>query len=124
MKLILGIVLLIWVYYNIKYIERENISIATAVKEGMSIIICLLTGILAIMIQKMMWNRQGVIIMAMGVHPLNKDKFYEAINLYISGQASQVKAAKVAGCSVPTFKKYANKIYGGEELPDNLWGKK
>ena len=62
--------------------------------------------------------------MAMGVHPLNKDKFYEAINLYISGQASQVKAAKVAGCSVPTFKKYANKIYGGEELPDNLWGKK
>lgn len=66
---------------------------------------------------------KGVIIMAMGVHPLNKDKFYEAINLYISGQASQVKAAKVAGCSVPTFKKYANKIYGGEELPDNLWGK-
>lgn len=59
--------------------------------------------------------------MAAGVHPLNKDKFYEAINLYISGQVSQVKAAKVAGCSVPTFKKYANKIYGGEELPDNLW---
>ena len=68
-------------------------------------------------------NRQGVIIMAMGVHPLNKDKFYEAINLYISGQVSQVKAAKIAGCSVPTFKKYANKIYGGEELPDNLWRK-
>ena len=45
--------------------------------------------------------------MAAGVHPLNKDKFYEAINLYISGQVSQVKAAKVAGCSVPTFKKYA-----------------
>ena len=43
--------------------------------------------------------------------------------LTLSGQASQVKAAKVAGCSVPTFKKYANKIYGGEELPDNLWGK-
>ena len=61
--------------------------------------------------------------MAMGVHPLNKEKFYEAINLYISGQASQVKVAKVAGCSVPTFKKYANKIYGSEELPDNLWGK-
>lgn len=61
--------------------------------------------------------------MAAGVHPLNKDKFYEAINLYISGQASQVKAAKVVGCSVPTFLKYANKIYGGEELPDNLWGK-
>ena len=54
MKLILVIVLLIWVYYNIKYIEREDISIVTAVKEGMSIIICLLTAILAIMIQKMM----------------------------------------------------------------------
>ena len=39
---------------HIKYIEREDISIATAVKEGMSIIICLLTAILAIMIQKMM----------------------------------------------------------------------
>lgn len=61
--------------------------------------------------------------MAMGVHSLNKEKFYEAMNLYISGQASQVKAAKVAGCSVPTFLKYANKIYGGEELPDNLWRK-
>ena len=54
MKTIFDIVMLIWVYYNIKYIEREDISIATAVKEGMSIIICLLTGILAIMIQKMM----------------------------------------------------------------------
>lgn len=53
MKTIFGIVMLIWVYYNIKYIEREDISITTAVKEGMSIIICLLTGILAIMIQKM-----------------------------------------------------------------------
>jgi|GEM_PF-443066 hypothetical protein len=123
MKTVFGIAMLIWVYYNTKYIEKEDISIATAVKEGMSIIICLLTAILAIMIQKMMQNRQGVIIMAAGVHPLNKEKFYEAINLYISGQASQVKAAKVAGCSVPTFKKYANKIYGGEELPDNLWGK-
>lgn len=54
MKLILGIVLLIWVYYNIKYIEREDIPIATAVKEGVTTIICLLAAILAIMIQKMM----------------------------------------------------------------------
>lgn len=61
--------------------------------------------------------------MAAGVHPLNKDKFYEAMNLYVSGQVSQGKAAKIAGCSKPTFLKYANKIYGGEELPDNLWGK-
>ena len=34
--------------------------------------------------------------MAAGVHPLNKDKFYETINLYISGQVSQEKAAKIA----------------------------
>lgn len=46
--------------------------------------------------------------MAMGVHPLNKDKFYEAMNLYVSGQLSQEKAAKIAGMSVPTFRKYAN----------------
>lgn len=61
--------------------------------------------------------------MAQGVHPLNKEKFFEAINLYISGQASQRKAAKIAGCSIPTFLKYANKIYSSKELPDNLWGK-
>lgn len=54
MKTILGIAMLIWAYYNIKYIEREDISIATAVKEGITTIICLLTAILAIMIQKMM----------------------------------------------------------------------
>lgn len=60
--------------------------------------------------------------MAYGVRPINKEKFYEAMNLYISGQISQEKASKIAGCSIPTFLKYANKIYGGEELPDNLWG--
>lgn len=59
--------------------------------------------------------------MAMGVHPLNKDKFYEAINLYISGRASQVKAAKVAGCSVPTFRKYANMHFLGIPFPDTLF---
>lgn len=54
MKTIFGIAMLIWVYYNIKYIEREDISIATAVREGISMIIWLLAAILAIMIQKMM----------------------------------------------------------------------
>lgn len=54
MKTILGIAMLIWTYYNIKYIEREDIPIATAVKEGVTTIICLLAAILAIMIQKMM----------------------------------------------------------------------
>lgn len=54
MKTIFGIAILMWVYYNIKYIEREDISIATAVREGMSMIIWLLTAILAIMMQKMM----------------------------------------------------------------------
>lgn len=54
MKTIFGIAMLIWVYYNIKYIEREDIPIATAVKDGISMIIWLLATILAIMIQKMM----------------------------------------------------------------------
>lgn len=54
MKTIFGITMMTWVYYNIKYIEREDISIATAVREGISMIILLLAAILAIMIQKMM----------------------------------------------------------------------
>lgn len=54
MKTIFGIAMLMWVYYNIKYIEREDISIATAVREEISMIIWLLAAILAIMIQKMM----------------------------------------------------------------------
>ena len=54
MKTILGIAMLIWAYHSIKYIEREDIPIATAVKEGVTTIICLLAAILAIMIQKMM----------------------------------------------------------------------
>ena len=50
MKTIFGIAMLIWVYYNIEYIEREDISIATAVREGILMIIWLLAAILAIMI--------------------------------------------------------------------------
>lgn len=61
--------------------------------------------------------------MAQGVHALNREKFYEAIDLYVTGRIKQEEAAKIAGCSIPTFRKYACKIYGGEELPDNLWGK-
>lgn len=53
MKTIFGIAILIWVYYNIKYIEREDISIAIAVKEGITTIIYILAAILEIMIQKM-----------------------------------------------------------------------
>nr|DAJ12233.1 MAG TPA: helix-turn-helix domain protein [Bacteriophage sp.] len=62
--------------------------------------------------------------MAQGVHALNKEKFYEAMDLYVSGRIKQKEAAKIAGCSIPTFRKYACKIYGSEELPNNLWGKK
>lgn len=61
--------------------------------------------------------------MAQGVHALNKEKFYEAMDLYVTNRIKQEEAAKIAGCSVRTFRKYACKIYGGEELPDNLWGK-
>lgn len=62
--------------------------------------------------------------MAQGVHALNKEKFYEAMDLYVTNRIKQEEAAKIVGCSVRTFRKYACKIYGGEELPDNLWGKK
>lgn len=61
--------------------------------------------------------------MAAGVHPLNQENFLKAMDLFLSGQVSQRRAAEIAGCSVPTFLKYANKLYLGEELPDNLWGK-
>lgn len=62
--------------------------------------------------------------MAGGVHPLNQKKFMEGYRQYLSGRINQKKAAKIAGCSVPTFVKYANMIFLGQELPDNLWGKK
>jgi hypothetical protein len=61
--------------------------------------------------------------MAKGVHPLNKENFMEGYEQYLSGSISQGKAAKIAGCSLPTFTKYANMIFLGQELPDNLWGK-
>lgn len=61
--------------------------------------------------------------MAKGVKTRNIDSFREGLMEYAYGRCSQAEAAKIAGMSVPTFKKYANKIYGGEELPDNLWGK-
>ena len=62
--------------------------------------------------------------MAAGVHSLNKENFMEGYRQYLSGRINQKKAAKIAGCSVPTFTKYANMIFLGQELPDNLWKKK
>lgn len=62
--------------------------------------------------------------MAAGVHSLNKENFMEGYRQYLSGRINQKKAAKIAGCNVPTFTKYANIIFLGQELPDNLWKKK
>lgn len=46
--------------------------------------------------------------MAKGVKTRNIDSFREGLMEYAYGRCSQAKAAKIAGMSVPTFRKYAN----------------
>lgn len=60
----------------------------------------------------------------MGVHKVDKDKFYEAYNGWASGELSLRKATKVAGMSLPTLKKYFYMLIKGEEFPDTLFGDK
>lgn len=59
--------------------------------------------------------------MAAGVHTLDVNKFEEAYKKCMNGEISQVKAAEMAGCSRPTFRKYVRMILLGEQLPDNLF---
>ena len=59
--------------------------------------------------------------MARGVKTRDIDKFSEGVAKYLNRECSQVKAAKIAGMSVPTFMKYVNKFLTGEELPDTLF---
>ena len=47
--------------------------------------------------------------MAKGVKTRNIDSFREGLMEYAYGRCSQSKAAKMAGMSRPTFRKYANK---------------
>lgn len=46
--------------------------------------------------------------MAKGVKTRNIDSFREGLMEYAYGRCSQAQAVKIAGMSVPTFRKYAN----------------
>ena len=59
--------------------------------------------------------------MAKGVKTRNVDLFREALTEYTSSRCSQAQAAKIAGMSVPTFRKYANMHFLGIPFPDTLF---
>lgn len=61
--------------------------------------------------------------MAMGVHPIDLDRFSEACAKYLNRECTQAEAAEIAGISIPTFKKYLWMMLSGEELPDTLFKK-
>ena len=48
--------------------------------------------------------------MAQGVKTRDIDKFSEGVAKYLNRECSQVKAAEIAGMSVPAFMKYVNSI--------------
>lgn len=59
--------------------------------------------------------------MAKGVKTRNIDSFREGLMEYAYGRCSQAEAAKIAGMSVPTFRKYANMHFLGIPFPDTLF---
>ena len=59
--------------------------------------------------------------MAKGVKTRNAKLFQEALTEYENGRCSQAEAAKIAGMSVPTFRKYANMHFLGIPFPDTLF---
>ena len=59
--------------------------------------------------------------MAQGVKTRDIDKISEGVAKYLNRECSQVKAAKIAGMSVPTFRKYANMHFLGIPFPDTLF---
>ena len=63
----------------------------------------------------------GGIDMAKGVKTRNIDSFREGLMEYAYGRCSQAEAAKIAGMSVPTFRKYANMHFLGIPFPDTLF---
>ena len=52
--------------------------------------------------------KKGDAFMAKGVKTRNIDSFREGLMEYAYGRCSQAEAVKIAGMSVPTFRKYAN----------------
>ena len=59
--------------------------------------------------------------MAKGVKTRNIESFQKGLMEYAYGRCSQVQAAKKAGMSVPTFRKYANMYFLGIPFPDTLF---
>lgn len=59
--------------------------------------------------------------MAKGVKTRNIDSFREGLMEYAYGRCSQAEAAKIAGISIPTFKKYLWIALSGGEFPDTLF---
>ena len=59
--------------------------------------------------------------MAKGVKTRNAKLFQKALTEYAYGRCSQAEAAKIAGMSVPTFRKYANMHFLGIPFPDTLF---
>lgn len=52
---------------------------------------------------------------------MDKEKFIEAYNGFVFGGLSLEQAAKVAGRSVPTIRKYFSMVLTGQSLPKDLF---
>ena len=55
------------------------------------------------------------------VHTVDKNKFIEAYNKWVSRELTIVEAAEFAGMSYPTFKKYVGILLTDGEFPPNLF---
>lgn len=67
--------------------------------------------------------RKGVIRLMRGVHTIDKQKFYEAYEKYITGQLNISDSAKLVGVSKPTLRKYFGILLTNGEFPDTLFTK-
>lgn len=59
--------------------------------------------------------------MAHGVKTISRERFLEAYNGFLRGGMTLETAAKVAGVSKPTLKKYFEIEMTGGEFPDTLF---
>lgn len=62
--------------------------------------------------------------MTQGVKKIDKQKFYEAYDMFLNCGMSLEKCAKHVGISVPTLKKYFEYEIFGKEFPDTLFEKR
>lgn len=57
-------------------------------------------------------------------HPkcqVDREVFYESIRMLYRGEVNSYGAAKLCGISQPTWKKWANKLLLGEEVPESFF---